>query len=30
MPLLCGLALLITFFVTLVHAAGDLLVGDRA
>jgi peptide/nickel transport system permease protein len=30
MPLLCGLALLITFFVTFVHAAGDLLVGDRA
>jgi peptide/nickel transport system permease protein len=30
MPLLRGLALLITFFVTFVHAAGDLLVGDRA
>jgi peptide/nickel transport system permease protein len=27
MPLLCGLALAITFFVTLVHAAGDLAVG---
>jgi len=30
MPLLCGLALLITFFVTFVHAAGDLVVGGRA
>ncbi len=26
MPLLCGLALLITFFVTFIHAAGDLVV----
>jgi peptide/nickel transport system permease protein len=33
MPLLCGMALIITFFVTLVHAAGDLatgLTGERA
>jgi peptide/nickel transport system permease protein len=30
MPLLCGMALLITFFVTLVHAVGDLAVGDLA
>jgi peptide/nickel transport system permease protein len=29
MPLLCGMALIITFFVTLVHATGDL-VGERA
>jgi peptide/nickel transport system permease protein len=29
MPLLCGLALAITFFVTLVHAAGELAVGER-
>jgi ABC-type dipeptide/oligopeptide/nickel transport system permease component len=29
MPLLCGLSLTITFFVTLVHAAGDLAVGAR-
>jgi peptide/nickel transport system permease protein len=27
MPLLCGMALLITFFVTLVHAAGDIASG---
>jgi len=33
MPLLCGMALIITFFVTFVHAAGDLatgLTGERA
>jgi peptide/nickel transport system permease protein len=30
MPLLCGLALLITFFVTFVHGAGELVVGERA
>jgi peptide/nickel transport system permease protein len=30
MPLLCGLALLITFFVTFIHAAGDLVIGERA
>jgi len=33
MPLLCGMSLIITFFVTLVHAAGDLatgLAGERA
>jgi peptide/nickel transport system permease protein len=33
MPLLCGMALIITFFVTLVHAAGDIatgLTGERA
>jgi ABC-type dipeptide/oligopeptide/nickel transport system permease component len=29
-PLLCGLALLITFFVTFIHALGNLLVGERA
>lgn len=29
MPLLCGLALTITFFVTLVYVAGDLAIGDR-
>jgi len=33
MPLLCGMALIITFFVTLVHAVGDIatgLTGERA
>jgi peptide/nickel transport system permease protein len=30
MPLLCGMALMITFFVTVVHAVGDLAMGDRA
>jgi peptide/nickel transport system permease protein len=30
MPLLCGMALIITFFVTLVHAAGELATGHRA
>ena len=30
MPLLCGLALLITFFVTLIHTVGSLAVGERA
>jgi peptide/nickel transport system permease protein len=30
MPLLCGLALLITFFVTVVHAVGSFAVGERA
>jgi peptide/nickel transport system permease protein len=30
MPLLCGMALIITFFVTVVHAVGDLATGDRA
>jgi len=29
MPLLCGMALIVTFFVTLVHAVGDL-AGERA
>jgi len=28
MPLLCGLALLITFFVTFIHAAGELVIGE--
>ena len=27
MPLLCGMALLITFFVTFVHAAGEIATG---
>jgi peptide/nickel transport system permease protein len=30
MPLLCGLALIITFFVTLVHAMGELVARERA
>ena len=30
MPLLCALALIITFFVTLVHAVGDIATGFRA
>src|ERR1700691_2662860 len=30
MPLLCGMALVITFFVTFVHAVGDLATGERA
>jgi peptide/nickel transport system permease protein len=29
MPLLCGMALLITFFVTVVHTAGELAIGFR-
>jgi peptide/nickel transport system permease protein len=30
MPLLCGMALIITFFVTVVHAVGDIATGERA
>jgi peptide/nickel transport system permease protein len=30
MPLLCGMALIITFFVTVVHAVGDLATQERA
>jgi peptide/nickel transport system permease protein len=30
MPLLCGMALIITFFVTVVHAVGDLATGEWA
>ncbi len=30
MPLLCGMALMITFFVTAVHAVGDLAAAERA
>jgi peptide/nickel transport system permease protein len=30
MPLLCGMALIITLFVTVVHAVGDLAAAERA
>jgi len=30
MPLLCGLALIVTFVVTLVHAVGDFAAGETA